>query len=667
MQEFRAYYANKVQCVGMDEKKVNYYLQVALALPAMWKQSIYTYECSRKLELGTIVFAPFGSSEKLGFVVANVDKPDYKTKPISKITDYQLDDTTQKFFGWITSYYPSTPGVHVQHFVPSFLNKVPKAKKFAEPIEIKLPKPTTLNKEQQNAYNKIKELESTKSVVLHGITGSGKTRLYCELALKNMREGKNILILYPEISLTSQLEQTLNKFFGPDKILVYHSKRTPAQQRQTWLKIHENNEPYICIGPRSALFLPHKDLGLVIVDEAHDGAYKQDSGTRYSGLVAAGSLARNHRALLILGSATPPVQETEHILSKGGELVCMHDLAMGRDELAKTFEIVDMTKQANKSVSHMMSKPLIEAMKKSLDGKKQILLFLNKRGTARMLLCENCGWHAECPNCELPLTHHHDSFTLQCNVCGFRQKSVISCPDCKHTLSLKSPGIKAIEQDLHQLFPDSTIARFDSDNKKQDTFSENYEHIKSGGADIIIGTQLLTKGLDLPLLETVGILQADSALMLPDYTSEERAFQQLTQVSGRVGRGHSKGKVVVQTYQPSSYMFEFVTTQDWHGFYDQELAKRKQSKYPPYSYAIKIWVVKNTREKAIKASNEFSTKLQSDSSLRVLGPAPSFYEKASGKYSWQIVVMSSNRSKLAEIASELPNDFYFDLDPSSLL
>jgi primosomal protein N' (replication factor Y) len=644
-----------------------YYIQVALALPAMWKQNVYTYEYREKLKVGTIVSAPFGSAAKSGFVTAVVEKPDYKTKPITATHELRLNDKTLKFYDWISKYYPTTPGSHVQHFVPSFLKSIPKSVKNSSVTTAKLPKPTTLSKEQSSAYDALSKLGSSAGAVLHGITGSGKTRLYCELALKNMREGKNTLILYPEISLTSQLEQTLVEFFGDEMILTYHSKRTPAQQRRTWLKINKTQQPYICIGPRSALFLPHNNLGLVVVDEAHDGAYKQDSGSRYSGLVAAGSLARNHNAQLILGSATPPVQETELILSKGGKLVCMHDLAMGNNDSSKTFEIVDMTKSANKSQSYMLSKPLLERMRQSLANKKQVLLFLNKRGTARMLLCENCGWHGECPNCELPLTHHHDSFILQCNVCGYKKKSEISCPECKSSLTLKSPGIKAVEQDLYKLFPEATIARFDSDNKKQDTFSENYDFVKSGGADIIIGTQLLTKGLDLPLLETVGILQADSALMLPDYTSEERAFQQLTQVSGRVGRGHSSGRVVVQTYQPTSYLFKYVTTQDWHGFFAQELEKRKHSSYPPYSFVLKIWVSKNSREKAMSTSSEFVTKLKKISGLRVLGPAPSFYEKVSGKYSWQIVVMSSSRIKLSEIASELPADFYFDLDPISLL
>jgi primosomal protein N' (replication factor Y) len=653
----------------MSKKTLVYYYDVALALPAIWKNNIYTYCSDQKLIEGQIVYAPFGKSEKSGFILRMTEKPTYATKQISTETSYFLPAETQKFIDWITSYYPGTPGVLVQHFIPAAIKITPrKSDTKASTEDLQNMDNLKLTVEQEKALQELTGKNRTKTSILHGITGSGKTRVYCELIKKNMAQGKNSLLLYPEISLTSQLEETLSDYFGKGAVTVYHSKRTPAQQRKAWMNAHDNKSPSIVIGPRSALFMPHHNLGLIIVDEAHDSAYKQDSGVRYSALVAAGALAKQHDAQIIFASATPPLQETQQVLSKGGKLVCMHSLAKGETLGTKAFTIVDMTKKENHSkTTYLLSKQLIDSIGSSIANKKQSLLFLNKRGTARMLLCENCGWHAECPNCELPLTHHHDSFTLHCNLCGFKKNSHTSCLECKHSLTLKSPGIKAVEQDLLGLFPNARIARFDSDNKKSDSFSENYRDIKSGSADIILGTQLITKGLDLPLLETVGILQADSALMLPDYSSEERAFQQLTQVSGRVGRGHSLGRIVVQTYQKDSYMFDYVTKQDWHGFYEEELAKREKNGYPPYSYAIKIWVTKSSREAASKASSTFAVNLRKNTGLRVLGPAPSFYEKTSSKYSWQVIVMSPKRNKLVEITRELPKDFYFDLDPISLL
>lgn len=648
----------------MGENKLFYY-EVALVLPATWKQNIYTYSSSDNLKAGNIVFCPFGKNQKIGIVISKVKKPKYETKKIDEVVPYSLSSKNIEFLEWMNLYYPGFGGSNTQLFIPAFLKSLPKKervteqKKYIKPIDL-----PEITNEQKAAYEKITDNKS-KNIVLHGITGSGKTRIYMEIIKDNIQNNKNSLVLYPEISLTSQLLESLVDTFGEDKVVVYHSKQTASEQRKSWMKVLNSNEPLIIIGPRSALFLPHKNLGTVCVDEAHDSSYKQDNGSRYNGIVVAAALSKIHSAQFIIGSATPPVQETEQILSKGGLLICMHSLAKTTDKNQRSFDVVDMTLKSNKSKNYQLSKKLIEKISLSIKNKKQSLLFLNKRGTARMILCENCGWYAECPNCFMPLIHHHDSFSLQCHICGYNKKSVISCPDCSSVLTLKNPGIKSLESEIKIMFPEAKIARFDSDNKKKDTFQENFKHIKAGGADIIIGTQLVTKGLDLPLLDTVGIIQADSALLLPDFSSEERTFQQLTQVSGRVGRGHSSGNVIIQTYQPDSYIFPFVIEQNWHGFYDSELSKRKQNKFPPYSYVIKIWTTKSSRENALKSMSKLVEKHKTN--LRVLGPAPSFYETAGGKYSWQIIMFSNSRKKLSEIAQNLPNDLYYDLDPVSFL
>ena len=643
-----------------------HYYEVALALPATWKENVYTYSSAMELKIGSVVFAPFGSAEKTGYIVRKSSKPTYNTKDISIDTGIVLPKKTLIFADWLNNYYPGTPGVNAQHFLPAFLKSIDIAKPLKANGDDKkgdIPPLTTVQKE---AYKSLIN-NSGRVSVLHGITGSGKTRVYSELANTTIESGKHTLILYPEISLTSQMLENLSSYFGSENIAVYHSKQTKTQQRETWLRVYKSEKPMIIIGPRSAMFLPYKNLGLVIVDEAHENSYKQDSGTRYNGLIASSALAKAHNAQIVFGSATPPVSETNQILTKGGKLVCMHDLAKDKIESGKQFEVIDMTKKENQSKSYLLSKQLVDEMKQSLQANKQSLIFLNKRGTAKMIICENCSWHASCLKCEMPLTHHHDTFTLQCHVCGFKKKSVISCPDCGSELTLKNPGIKAIEEEIKLLLPGAKIARFDSDNNKKDSFHENYEQIRKGSADLIIGTQLITKGLDLPLLNLVGVLQADSALLLPDYTSEERGFQQLTQVSGRVGRGHTAGKVIIQTYQPESYVFNYVKDQDWHGFYDLELSKRKESQYPPYAFAAKVWVTKTTRDNAKKACDKFVSVVAGDNTLRVLGPAPSFYEKTNNKFSWQVILLSSNRATIVDIVKKLPTDFYYDLDPVSFL
>jgi primosomal protein N' (replication factor Y) len=410
-----------------------------------------------------------------------------------------------------------------------------------------------------------------------------------------------------------------------------------------------------------------QSIGLVVIDEAHDGAFKQDSGIRYNGLLVAAALANIHNARFIIGSATPPVQETYQLLSKGAKLVCMHEVAITTNSADKNFKVVAMNTAEERSQSPLLSKQLLHAIQLALSQKSQILLFLNKRGTAKLLLCEACGWHAQCPDCELPLTYHHDTYTMRCHICGHSASVPIQCPDCTQELAQKSFGVKAIESELHSLFPHARIKRFDSDTKKSNSFSSQYNSIADGEVDIILGTQLVTKGLDLPKLSLVGILSADSALLLPDYTSEERAFQQLTQVSGRVGRGHGVSSVVIQTYEPKNELFHFVTQQDWHAFYGQEVIKRKNAYYPPFCYLLKIWVGRSSESGAQKAIQAIADTLRKNKKYTLLGPAPAFYEKVGKKHQWQLVVSAPSRALLLNIIEKLPKNTHFDIDPVSLL
>jgi len=646
---------------------MNYY-DVAVALMGSWKTNSFTYSYDGKISIGAVVLCPFGKKEVLGMVTQQVEKPTFKTKPLVLVTEYTLSQSVVDTHDWLQDYYPGALGQTTQNFLPSFLKKP-----IAELKPSKANKITDLPDltDAQSKAMKTIEAHKPQPVILHGVTGSGKTRVYMELAKKQLERGKNVLILYPEISLTSQLKKTLSTHFGNGRVHIYHSKRTPKEQRTTWSKSYEasSSEPAIFIGPRSALFLPHSNLGLVVVDECHENSYKQDNGSRYNGLIVAAKIAQTHKAQIIYGSATPPVSETKQILSKSGKLVCMHETAIELANETKSY-IIDMTDKNNVSkASYLLSKQLVSQIKDSLAAKRQSLLFINRRGTAKLLLCENCGWHAECDRCDMPMTYHHDAHSMRCHVCGNNKKAQASCPDCSHSLSQKTPGIKAIEAELQKLFPHASIARFDSDNKKADSLSERFDDVASGSIDILIGTQLITKGLDLPLLETVGILQADSGLFLPDYVSEERTFQQLTQVSGRVGRGHAveSNNVFYQTYSPSSTIISHSIKQDWHAFYEKELLSRHENRYPPYAHVMKVWVLKSTATKTEQAIQKIADKLREQYGIQLLGPAPSFYEKSAGNYSWQIVVKSLDRQKLITATSVLPKDALFDLDPTSLL
>lgn len=641
-----------------------YYYLISVNLGATWLNNEFTYHSADKLNVGEIVSVPFGGSTKVGFVVKPTTKPKVKTKEITRLATIPvLPDTSTRLIKWLNTNYPNMPGLHTQYVIPSIVLKL-QDKDFFEKSVIKKPPHNlpTLTKIQSEAIKKIES--TTKPQILHGITGSGKTRVYQELAKKTLDAGQNVLIIYPEISLTSHIKNAFEEVGGKDNLFLYHSKNSQLSQKKTWISAVSKKAGKIFIGPRSALFLPIHNLGLIIVDEAHDGSLKQDSGSRYNGLMVAGALAKIHKSKLIFGSATPPLQETSYILDSGGSMVCMHDLA--KAESKRHFTIVDMTNKSNlSSTSYLLSKNLQSAIDKSLKNNRQSLLFLNRRGTARSLICENCGWHAKCNRCDSHMTYHHDSHKLICHLCGKNQNTPSSCPNCSNQLKLRSPGTKAIENDIQKLFPSARIMRFDSDNKKADSMLENYKKVRDGGADIIIGTQLITKGLDLPNLETVGILQADSSLFLPDFSSRERTFQLLTQVSGRAARGHGDGNVYIQTYNPDSELFRFVMEQDWHGFYETEIKIRKISNFPPFSFMARVWVNKNSEQAAIKASEKIKDSLSQK--IKILGPAPSFYGKKSGKYCWQILLFSSHRSKLVGLVKELPKDTLYDLDPVSLL
>lgn len=654
----------------MKEPLKTQYYQVAVALDATWKSNEFTYQSTQPMQIGEIVEVPFGKGSKLGIISTMASKPTYATKDIYQTTGNLLPKRTLALLRWIASYYPGSPGLYVQQLLPSFIksNTFEAVKDKANPLLPLQPAHTMppLTPAQKKAVTAIEK--TNKPSVLYGITGSGKTRVYAELIKEQLSMGKNVLLLYPEISLTAQIHGALTQYFGEHMIHSYHSKLTKTEQKNTWLSSYNNQSAAIYIGTRSSLFLPHQNVGTIIVDESHDNSYKQDSGNRYNGVVVAGALAQLHDAKLVVGSATPSIQETHQILEKKGNLVVLDTLAKSHNFGQKDFMIVDMTKSHERIIgTQLLSKKLFDALQDSLENKKQSLLFLNRRGTARMVVCSACGWHAECPSCDNPLMYHHDTHRLQCHICGFAQPAVITCPKCSSELQQKSPGTKALQEELQQLFPRASIGRFDSDNKKSESFTTHYTDIKHGKKDIIIGTQLITKGLDLPLLQTVGIISADSHLYLPDYSSEERAFQLLMQVSGRVGRGHTHGRVILQTYQAHNPVFELVRTQDWPTFYAEELARRRLLKFPPYSFLAKIWVSKKTQAAAEKSIKKIATGINKTHYDRMLGPAPCFYERTHTMFSWQLLLLSANRRKLLQAVQELPKDALYDIDPTSLL
>lgn len=628
---------------------------------------VYTYASSEQLRTGNIVLISIGKKELIGIVIKSVSKPSYETKSVLQLLEATpVPSELVELAAWMSDYY-STHLAHVlQLFVPRGLQKKRRPITALAATSIRKRTNIVFNDYQRKAIDQISK-SPERTHLLHGVTGSGKTAVYLELARRTLEQGQSVIVLVPEISLTPQVVDEFSHHF-PNTALT-HSHQTEAERHLTWKRVLDEKDPIVVIGPRSALFLPVHNLGLIIIDEAHEQSYKQELSPRYSALRAASILAKESNAKLILGSATPSI--VDYYLADNAAHSVIEMPVTAQESTIPDIHLVDMTDRKNFKGHRFLSDKLIEEVEKALADGKQALLFHNRRGSAAITLCENCGWQALCNRCFVPMVLHADKFQLTCHICGLHEKVPTHCPECSHTSIIhKGVGTKVIESELRKLFPSAKIARFDGDTKGADALSARYDEIYSGAVDIIIGTQVVAKGLDLPRLQTVGVLQADAGLNLPDFNSRERVFQLLTQVVGRVGRDQRKTSAVVQTYQPTNPSIQNGLARDYSSFYQRELSERKRSKFPPYMFLLQITCVYKTEAAAIRNTQQLAKKLQAElgSKVEVLGPAPAFYERQHGTYRWQLLVKAQKRSSLQEAVDLIPAaNWQFELDPTSLI
>ncbi|HPG37241.1 MAG TPA: primosomal protein N' [Candidatus Saccharibacteria bacterium] len=619
-----------------------------------------TYSWSSALPIGQIVTIPMQHLNVPGVVVARVSKPiSFAAKPLTAALDLPaLPAPVLQLARWLQQYYPAPLGMITQQLLP----EISKPDTDLAPLTFTKPHTADLPPLTAPQINVLAAINKPDTYLLHGVTGSGKTRVYVELAARALAAGRSSLILTPEISLTSQLAERFRAVFG-QRVLVMHSQQTAMERRRVWQQILLAAEPVIVIGPRSILFSPLRSIGLIVLDEAHEPAYKQEQAPHYQAARVASYLRELHDAEQILGSASPLI--TDYFLAdqRGKQILTMDALAAGKRQAQ--VHIIDLKDRSQFPRSRWLSQPLIKAMSEALSQGQQTLLYLNRRGTARLVICESCGWQAECPTCDLPLTYHGDTHNLRCHVCNITQPAPSICPDCNQpSVIYKSIGTKAIVTEVQKLFPQARLARFDTDNKREEQFSQQYNTVKDGRVDILIGTQMLAKGLDLPRLSVVGVLVADTSLQLPDYTAAERTYQLLLQVLGRIGRGHVAGQAFVQTYQPNNPAIADAATANWPDFYKRELSDRKVFKYPPYVYLLKLSIRRASSSSAAKAAATFATTLRG---VEVVGPAPALREKVAGKYVQQLVIKSAQRSKLLDVIKQLPAGWSYDIDPADLL
>lgn len=644
-----------------------YFYEVLVNSQRYHGQEPLTYSCDKALKPGIVVMVPFGNQKVSGIITQPVPEPAFETKAITTVlSETPLPAPILELHQWFTDYYPGPLGFITQLFLTASLqvtsrNSVQTLKQ-ANGKQAVLPK---LHDEQAQAVQTV--LTAEGPFLLHGETGSGKTRVYQEITQQTLKNGRSAIVLTPEIGLTPQLVKDFETAF-PGQVVTVHSEQTQAARRENWKQIIAADTPLVVIGPRSALFSPVSNLGLIIIDEAHDTAYKQEQMPYYQTTRAAGKLAELSGAKLILGTATPSVQDYYVFKQKNLPIIEMKSAAVATHTKTVT-ELIDLKDRRDFSRSPWLSDSLISAMESALAAKTQALIFLNRRGTARLVLCQNCGWQALCPRCDLPLTYHGDSHHLRCHTCGFTDSAPSFCPECNGTdISFKSVGTKTIVSEIARLFPKAAIGRFDSDVHKNESLESKYSAVKSGELDILVGTQMLIKGLDLPKLTVVGVVAADTNLYFPDYSAEERTFQMLRQVIGRVGRGYSDGAVFIQTYHPENPTLTAAINRDYEQFYDAQIAERELYRFPPFYFLLKITVQRAVQSSAKAAAQELTQKLlQQGLRIEINGPSPAFVEKQHNRYRWQIVVKSKQRSELVKIIQSLPKNCLYDIDPTNLL
>ena len=557
---------------------------------------------------------------------------------------------------------------------------------FRNPIEIFKqqnlePFPPLLD-EQKTVYEEIeKRLGSHSSILLHGVTSSGKTEVYFKAIQKVLEQGKNVLFLAPEIALASVLTQRLARRFGTDKTAIWHSSISDGEKFDVWQKI-KNNEIRILAGARSAVFAPLKNIGLIIIDEEHESAYKQTMpAPRYDARKVAQKLAELNNCPLLSGSATPDIN-TYYYAKNSGNLLEMkkryNDYPMAK------VRVVDMREEHHRANHGVFSRSLVSAIEKNLRDKKQTIILMNRRGFSTYTQCLACGEVIQCPKCAIPLIFHSQTQTLKCHYCEHEEPLVTQCPKCgSDALQNCGTGVQKVELIAQKLFPDCNIVRLDSDSlARKNEHIRILEDFRNGKIDILIGTQMLAKGLDNPNVTLVGVINADNGFNLPDFRSCERGFQLLTQVAGRAGRGDNPGEVYFQTYNPDFFGLETAKQQDYKSFYNTEIEAREDFDYPPFSQIIRVILSSKNQFRAERSAQEIAMRLndivdkrQLTEPVAVLGPNPCVIERLQEYYRFQILIKNKLGEKgrrfilsfLAQI--KLPDDIKLtvDVDPIDIL
>ena len=663
------------------------YADVIVPLPL---QDSYTYsipsELESSLKRGCRVLVPFGRSKSyVGIVRAIHTKvpQGYEVKPIKECLDTQpiVTETQFRFWEWIAQYYVCPLGDVMNAALPARLKEETiRRTRAANHSSLRMDRDEALlSTPQQQAYDAICQSFLTKEVtLLHGVTSSGKTEIYIHLIRRAFAEGKQVLYLLPEIALTTQITERLRSVFG-DEMGVFHSKFTDAARVAVYRKQLSDSPYQLILGVRSSVFLPFDRLGLVIVDEEHEVSYKQqDPAPRYHARSAAIMLAHQCGAKTLLGTATPSL-ESYH-LARTGRYGYVSLTTRYLDIQLPEIEVVDIKRlKFQKRMKGIFSPTLLDAIGEALEHHEQVILFQNRRGYANFLMCKTCGWVPQCPHCDVSLTYHKKTNRLVCHYCGQTFDLPTQCPSCEESnFSDVGIGTEKVEQQIHRYFPEATTVRMDIDTAHTRTAYEqiitDFSHHQY---DILIGTQMVTKGLDFDNVSVVGILDADTMLNIPDFRSHERTYHVLAQVAGRAGRRTTRGRVVLQTRSVDSDTIAYVVNNDYDAMFRTQMDERRRFRYPPYYRLINIYLRHNDYGRTELLANDLGTLLRQVFGDRVLGPDRPPVARVHSMYVRKLMLKieknaspSRVRSLLFDIQARLLQQpsahglqIYYDVDP----
>lgn len=645
------------------------WVQVALPLPL---SDAFSYKCNadQNAAIGSRVIVPFGSRTVVGVVVGH-DSPERvldSARFIERVIDAEalIEPDYLELARWVAQSYLCSLGEALAAMLPA--GRRPKDLVVESGEE---PAPSTaeirLSLEQERAIETITAGEGSDWLYLYGITGSGKTEVFLQAAERTIANGRGVIYLVPEIALTHQLFEHIRRRFGNSAAML-HSGMSTAQRLAAWQRLHRGEALFV-VGARSAIFAPLRDPGLIIIDEEHESSYKSGSTPRYHARQVALWRARRHGGRCVMGSATPSV-EAWHLMQTG--VIRRLDLTrrLSGGALPRV-EIIDV-----RGSSSLLSTPLREALRLTHAEGLQSILFLNRRGFAHVFQCRSCGYSMDCPRCSVPLTFHKNRGRMVCHYCGFQDRPITICPQCRSLdVAYSGFGTQRVEEELQQSFPHLRVARLDTDATQQrGVLAKTLRGFAAGEYDVLLGTQMVAKGLNFPRVKTVGIVLADTGLNLPDFRAAERTFALIVQVAGRAGRFRADGQVLVQTLVPEALSVRYAVNNLVEQFYRNELAVREQLRFPPFARLVRI-VVRGKRVAQVRVVAETLAATAHDPHVEILGPAPCPLERLNNNYRYHLILRAVSARAAAKVAQGLrnavrvPAGVYLevDVDPTALL